>query len=131
MTLQNVLNWLKSVTDTGEGIYTKTINGNQERCIGIYDARGAVSQRVCLGGAVNTKYNQKNIRIFVHWTKDAQEAEKKAKEIYHLLYARSNIVMDGVRVYSLDPGAAPAPIGRDHGGVYEYMIEISLQHERE
>ena len=82
MTLTNVMNWLKSQTDVGDGIAVGLVVESDDHRIGVYDGKSSGgNQRICIGGKKNTKYQGKNIVILVHWTKNPVEAEEKANEV--------------------------------------------------
>lgn len=131
MTTENFKNWLKSQIDVGDGIAVGAIDGNKSRFIGVYDSRGGSgSQRLAIGGKDCTVIGEKRIRILVHWTNSPVQAESKAMEIYNLLEGLSGVSMDGIKVYAVDPGNTPIPLGRDERGICEYVIEATLIHER-
>ena len=138
LTLQMVKDWLKQTIPEAEGrISVGAIDGDQPRYIGVYGRGGGKSQRICIGGGEQTRYQEKRAAILIHWTGSPVMAEKKALEVYELLYGLSEFTIqdaDGsngdVRVASLDPGEAPVPLGPDRRGIYEYVIEITIQYER-
>ena len=129
MTLEDFALWLGEQTDVGQGITVGIINGNLERTLGVYAARGG-RQRVCLGGPENTILRTRRVSILVHWTKDMRAAEGKAWEMYNLLYARAGDRIGGFRVVLIDPGEGPVPLGRDSLGVCEFAIEAQISYER-
>lgn len=129
MTTENLKNWIKSVMDIGDGIYCGTIDGNKEKCIGVYTAQMG-NMRICLGGLDCTKIQTSMYKLLIHWTHDAVSAEEKAQNAYALLYAYTGGVMDGCRVYAIDPGGGPIPVGRDEKGINEYVINLKITHER-
>lgn len=130
MTTENFKDWLKTQIDVGDGIAVGTIDGNKPRFIGVYDGRLSGRQLVSVGGVDNTTYAEKQIKILIHWTNSAVESESKAFEVYRLLEAKTGLLIGDVKVYSVDPGRAPIPVGRDGNGIYEYTIEVKILHER-
>ena len=131
MRTEQVKNWLKGQTDVGQGIYVGTIDGNAEKCLGVYRQKRSGAARICLGGATQTKTDELLVSILVHWGKSAVEAEDKAQEIWQLFYGLTDTGMDGGRVCYADPGACPIPVGKDERGVFEYVIEVRLIYEKE
>lgn len=129
MTTENIKNWLKSVADVGDGIYCGMIDGSKEKCIGVYADRGG-HMRVCLGGTDCTVTATSAFKLLIHWTRDAVTAEEKAQAIYKLFYAYPGGIMDSCRVYAVDPGGGPIPVGRDDHGINEYVIALKITHER-
>lgn len=131
MTLTNVMNWLKSQTDVGDGIAVGLVVESDDRRIGVYDGKSSGgNQRICIGGKKNTKYQEKNIVVLVHWTKNFTEAEEKAHEVYRLFYGLSGVDMDGVKIISANPGNQPKWAGRSARGICEYAILVKLTYER-
>lgn len=126
MTLPDIVKWIKANTSVGDGISAGRINGDKERCIGVYNRRQPGGQRICIGGPANTRYQRKDVSVLVHWGKSPVAAEAKAQEIYSLMYGKSRITMGDTEVVSVDPGAAPIPVGVDEHGIYEYVIEASI-----
>lgn len=129
MTTENLKNWLKIMSDVGDGIYCGMIDGNKERCIGVYTASNG-NMRVCLGGEDQTRTKTSAYKLLIHWTRDAVAAEQKAQSVYNLLYAYDGGLMDNCSVYAVDPGGGPVPVGRDEKGINEYVIELKITHER-
>jgi len=130
LTLENIKNWLVTKIDVGDGISVGSIDGDKDRYIGVYNKAAEGNQRICIGGVDATVYQTKTISILAHWTLSAVQAEQKAYEIYNLFYGLSQQDMDGVKVYTCDPGAGPIPAGKDTRGVFEYSIDVTLQYER-
>ena len=130
MTNQNVVNWLKSQTDVGDGIAVGAIDESKSRFIGVYDSKSAGKQRICIGGKNATKYQTKNVVILVHWTNNPTDAEKKAQEISELMYGLSDVEMDGIKVVASD-ASAPGWGGRDSKSVCEYIVNVKIEYERD
>ena len=132
MTAENLKNWLKEQDKEAAGrIAVGCIDGSKERFIGVYDAKGAAAkQRICIGGNAQTTHLSRRFTVLIHWTDNAAACAAKAREVYALLYAKSNVIMDGVPVVSVDPGGDVIPLGRDAKGVYEYSINITITYKR-
>jgi len=130
MKLEQIKDWLKQFLPPGTAIAVGHIDGNLEKFVGVYNARAPGKQRVCIGGPPQTAFQEKKVSILIHWTKDASETEAAAKALWDQMYAKANFDMCGVRVYMMDPGAEPIPVGRDARGVAEYVIEATITHER-
>ena len=128
MNITEVKNWLKEFVNVP--VTVGTIDGNKEMCVGVFADQVSGNQRICLGGLEQTKYAQKNITVLVHWNTNYKESEAKAQEVYNLFYGNSQFKMGDTMIYSCDPGASLIPVGKDKGGVYEFVIKIKLLHER-
>lgn len=133
LTLEQVAEWLLQQDADLEGRVTVgAIDANYDRCVGVYnDNRTSGGQRICIGGAACTRYAYKYVTLLVHWTTNSVASEKKAIELYEKLYGLSHIEMGGIQVVSVDPGAAPVPIGRDVRKVYEYVINLKICYRKE
>lgn len=69
MTAENLKNWLKEQMKLGDGqIAVGAIDGNQDRYIGVYDGKASGTQRICVGGRKNTKYQDRAYVVLIHWT---------------------------------------------------------------
>lgn len=131
MTLENLKNWLKTQTSTGDGIQLGGINGNKERYIGVYPGKSPATQHVCLGGVEQTTTRELYATVLVHWTKSMVEAQAKADEVYSLFYARGACNMDGASVCMADPGGGPVPVGKDDHGICEFVINVKIIYKKE
>lgn len=132
MTAENLKNWLKEQDSEAEGrIAVGCIDGGKEQFIGVYDAKGsAAGQRLCIGGRENTQYLSRRFTLLIHWTDNAVICAAKAREIHAMLYAKSNVIMDGVSVVSVDPGGDVISLGRDEKGIYEYSVNVTITYKR-
>lgn len=133
LTLEQVAEWLlQQDAELAGRVTVGAIDANQDRCVGVYnDNRASGGQRICIGGAACTRYDYKQVTLLVHWTTNPVMAEQKAAELYESLYGLSHIEMGGVQVVSVDPGAAPVPVGRDVKKVYEYVINLKVCYRKE
>lgn len=132
LTLEQVKDWLKSQDlSLNNCIAVGSIDGNKDKFVGVYALKPSGStQRICLGGIEQTKYQERDVSILIHWTKNTVEAENKALAIYALFYGLTQEVMGTTNVISADPGPAPIPVGKDSQGYCEYVIQIKLIYER-
>ncbi|MGG1878262.1 minor capsid protein [Paenibacillus cisolokensis] len=129
ITLANVRDWLKTQVDSPVW-YIGKIDGRQEQCIGLYNTTGA-PVRLAVGGLDATGYMVKAVSILVHWSRNANTAERKAQEVYAALFGVSGVEIGGKRVSQFRM-VTPQPVnaGTDDEGIYEYVIEVHIYHER-
>ncbi|MGM1047602.1 MAG: phage tail terminator protein [Bacillota bacterium] len=128
MTLAEIRDWLKTQIDCPQW-YIGKIDGKKEQCIGLYNTTGAPI-RLAIGGPDATGYQVKAISILVHWGRNADEAERKAIEVYNSLFAQSAEI-GGKRVIMFKMVTPqPVNVGTDSEGIYEYVIEVHIYHER-
>jgi hypothetical protein len=128
MTLDDVVSWLETVIDSPNW-YIGKINSKKEQCIGLYNATGS-QPRIAVGGLGATGYAIKPISILVHWGRNADVAERKAQDVYNALFGQAAVI-GGKRV-SMFNMVTPQPVsaGTDSEGIYEYVIETHIYHER-
>ena len=128
MLLSEVRDYLKTKIECPQW-YSGKIDGTVEQCIGIYNVKGP-TPNIALGGLTNTSYSTKAISILVHWGKNSNVAEQKAKELYNIFFGQDGNI-GGHRVIKFDMRASePVSVGTDSNGIYEYVIEIVINFER-
>lgn len=54
MTLLNIADMLSDILDL-QDVYAGAIDGNLDKCIGVYNAKTSKPQRICIGGKACTK----------------------------------------------------------------------------
>lgn len=129
ITLGDVVNWLETVIDSPYW-YVGKIDGKKERCIGLYNTTGA-QPRLAVGGLEATGYVIKPISILVHWGRNADVAERKAQEVYNAFFGLSGVMIGSKRVSQFRMVTPqPVNVGTDSEGIYEYVIEVHIYHER-
>jgi len=132
LTLEQIKDWLKNQDpDLNNCIAVGSIDGNKDKFIGVYPLKpSGNTQRICIGGADQTRYQGRSVSILIHWTNKISTAEAKATAVYGLFYGLSGVVMGTTKVISADPGPAPIPVGKDSQGYCEYVIQIKFIYER-
>lgn len=128
MTLKDVKNWLKTQIDCPFW-YIGKIDGSKEQAIGLYNTQSP-APNIAVGGIENTTYTTKSISILVHWTKNADTAEIKAKEIFDKFFGQTAII-NNQRVIQFNMRTSePIDVGTDDQGFYEYVIPLSIIYEK-
>jgi len=129
MTLAEFRDWLKTQITCPQW-YIGKIDGKKEQCIGLYNTTGA-PQHLAVGGLAATGYTVKAVSILIHWGRNADTAEQKAQEVYAALFGVSNVTVGGKRIVMFRlPQPQPINVGTDSEGIYEYVIEVHIYHER-
>ena len=127
MTLKAIVQWLKTLDPALDGcIAAGGIDGNQEKFVGVYDAKSSGTSRICMGGKESTVYDSKQITLLIHWTKSEFQAEAKAQELWEKLYGLCGISIGEIPVISVDPGNGPTSVGKDAYGICEYVINMKI-----
>lgn len=128
MRLAEVREWLKTQIDC-PAWYIGKIDGKKAQCIGLYNVTGGLPV-IAVGGLENTSYAAKTVSILVHWGKNADTAEQKAQEVYAAMFGQSAEI-GGRRVINFAMRTPePVSVGTDDEGIYEYVIEVTIQYER-
>lgn len=128
MTLLEAADMLADVLGI-ENVYAGTIDGNLDKCIGVYNAKTSKPQRICIGGKPCTKTLEKHISVLIHWTDDPTTAEITANEILDKLTDVHGYVAGGHTVGFLSCSEAHNA-GRDERGICEYVIDVTVYYER-
>ncbi len=129
MTISDFKDWLKEIIDcpnwSAGGLRT-----TDEKQIVAYNGR-AFTNPMAIGGIKNSSYKGKGIRILVHWNKNVKESEIKAQEVYEALYGLTNVKIAGKKVIQFKMRETePIYLGVDDSGIYEYVIDLEIIHER-
>ncbi len=129
MTIVDFKDWLKTKIDCPTW-YTGGLRSTEEKAIVVYNGQAFINP-MAIGGIQNSSYKGKGIRILVHWTKNVTESELKAQEVYKALHGLTNVEVAGkkiVQVNMRDP--EPVYLGVDNSGIFEYVIDLEIIHER-
>ncbi len=129
MTLLNIADMLADILRS-EAVYAGNTDGNLDSCIGVYNAKNAEDQRICVGGKACTKTKEKHISILIHHTDNPTLAEERAEEILDKLSDIREYKAEHCKVHFLKC-KNPVPIDRDERGICEYVIEATVYYESE
>lgn len=129
ITISDFRDWLKTNIDCPNWS-AGGLRSTDEKQIVIYNGRAFINP-MAIGGVQNSSYRGKGIRILIHWNKNVRESELKAIEVYGYLHGLTNEQIAGKRAIQFnmrDP--EPITLGVDDSGVYEYVIDLEIIHER-
>lgn len=129
MTISDFKDWLKTKASCPNW-FTGGLRNTNEKAIVIYNGK-AFTNPIAIGGIQNSSYTGKGIRILIHWNKNVNESELKAQEVYNLINSLSNVKILDTRIIQFkmrDP--EPICLGVDNSGIYEYVIDLEIIHER-
>lgn len=128
ITLANIRDWLKTII-TAKHYYIGKLDNKQDKSIGVYALKRAGSPVTALGN--NSTYDVKSISVLIHWTKNADETEQAALQLFNSLRNLKNLTINNTPVYYLKLNVAePIDVGTDDKGVYERVIEFEIYYER-
>lgn len=128
ITISDFKNWLRLKIDCPNW-FSGGLRTREEKAIVIYNGKAYVNP-VAIGGVQNSSYKGKGIRILIHWNKNIVESENKAQEVYDALFGQGGTIA-GKRIIKFnmrDP--EPIYLGVDSSGIYEYIIDLEIIHER-
>lgn len=129
MLLSEVKDYLKTIIDCPQW-YTGKIDASKEQCIGIYGIQSKAPQ-IAIGGLENTSYSTKGISILIHWSKNINDAERKAQEIYDSLLFNQDARIGEHKIIKFDMKVSePISVGTDDNGIFEFVIETIIYFER-
>lgn len=128
--LSNIRDYVKSL-GIGDNFYIGKLDNKQEKSIGIYQLgrRAPVS---AIGGL--SSYEVKSISILIHWTKNADETEKAAFELYKKLEAAKKevLIIGSTQIQFINMlQSEPVDVGTDDNLVYERVIEIEIYYRKD
>lgn len=130
ITLANIRDWLKTF-EIAENYYIGKLDNKKDKSIGVYSLNKSNSPVIALGGLENTTYNIKSVSVLIHWTKNADETEKAAFDLFDKLLSVKNVQINGIQIYYLKLNVSePIDVGTDDKGVYERVIEFDLYYKR-
>lgn len=128
MTLAEVRDWLKTQIVCPQW-YIGKIDGKKEQSIGVYSVPSRAPV-IAIGGLENTSYASKTVSVLVRWGKNSDTAERKAQEVYTAMFGKPAVI-GGHRVISFQMRTTePIGVGTDDEGIYEYVIEVTINYER-
>ena len=84
---------------------------------------------MAVGGIDCTGHDKKPMKILIRWTKNADTAERQAKDVFNNLLATSFSYAEK-KCFIVMTCTAPIPLGTDEKGIYEYALEFTLFYER-
>ncbi|MGJ0848640.1 phage tail terminator protein [Tissierella praeacuta] len=129
MTISDFKDWLKTKIDCPNW-FTGGLRSIDQKSIVVYNGKAFINP-MAIGGTQNSSYKGKGIRILVHWNKNIKESELKAQEIYNFINGLTNVKIADKRVIQFktrDP--EPIYLGVDDSGIFEYVIDLEIVHER-
>lgn len=129
ITLKQVKDYFKNEFKWSDKISTGLIDKNQEKAICFYNSKRNLSYEPVIGGKALKSTYIKPITILLRYTKNQNDAEIKAQEIYEFFEERTFFI-ENKRIFTQMYNGEPMNLGTDDNGVYEYSIEINLYIER-
>ena len=131
MKLSDVRDWVKTKTNWTDAIFIGKIDRTQEKGLCVYSRALRSGQNIASGGLTNTKSATKTVHILIRYGKLANIAEAKAQQVFSALLGVTNVTIAGTKVAMIRLSSQePISLDTDEDGVYEYLIEMDIVHER-
>ena len=131
MLLSEIRDWLKVLFGWTTSWTIGKLDTTKEQTMCLYNQPDRSGSGIAVGGPSNTRSAVKKVNLVLRWGMDANVAEIKANELYAKLLIAKSAVIGSKNVYFVrlsSPG--PIPLDTDSNGVYEYLIEMEIFHER-
>lgn len=131
MKLSDVRDWVKTKTNWTDAIFIGKIDRTQEKGLCVYSRALRSGQNIASGGLANTKSATMTVHILIRYGKLANIAEAKAQQVFSALLGVTNVTIAGTKVAMIRLSSQePISLDTDEDGVYEYLIEMDIVHER-
>lgn len=128
MTLKDIREWLKPQIEGLKACYSGTIDNSKECIVGLYN-RSSSKDSIAIGGLNNTSSATKRISVLVHWNKNYDTSEIKAKSIYDLFCGKKATIGDRECFFNM-LNDEPIGIGKNDLGVFEFVIDVDITYKR-
>lgn len=129
ITLAQIRDYFKKEFKWSDSISSGKIDNNKEKAICFYNSKRNLSYQGVIGGKELKSTYIKPITILLRYTKNQNDAEIKAQEIYEFFEERTFFI-GNKRIFVKMYNEEPMNLGTDDNNVYEYSIEINLYIER-
>lgn len=132
MTLNDVLQWLKTLNTKFEHYYMGTLDSKKNKSLGVYNLKRENKPIIAIGGIEYTSYNVKRISLLIHWNQASDETENQAIQLYEeLLREKPNQIGSHIINFIGMLTNEPVDVGRDDKGICEYVIEFEIYYKRQ
>ena len=129
MTLKQYKDYFKENFKWTDSISTGKIDNNQEKAICFYNSNRNLAYVGTIGGLKNKSTNIKPITILLRYTKNQNNAEIMAQQIYDFFNERCFFI-NQKKIFTQMVYSEPISLGTDDENVYEYSIELNFYEER-
>lgn len=130
MTLKQYKDYFKDNFKWTDSISIGKIDNNKEKAICFYNSQRNSSYVGVLGGIKNKSTNIKQVTILLRYTKNQNDAEVMAQQIYDFFNERSFFI-ENKRIFTQMIYSEPISLGTDDENVYEHSFELNFYEERE
>lgn len=128
MTLKDIREWLKPQIVDLQACYSGSIDDSKEKVLGIYN-KPSSTDSIAIGGLNNTSSATKRISVLVHWNKNYDTSEIKAKSIYDLFNGKKAVIGSHECFFKM-LNDEPISIGKNDLGIFEFVIDLDITYKR-
>lgn len=129
ITLKQLKDYFKENFKWKDSISTGKIDNDQEKAICFYNSKRQLSYQGTIGGKANSSTYIKPITILLRYTKNQNDAEIKAQEIFEFFEERTFFI-ERKRIFVQMYINEPINLGTDDNNIYEYSFELNFHVER-
>lgn len=129
MKLSDIRDWLKTLS-VADNYYIGKLDNKKPKSLGVYSRAEKTAESVAIGGYGNTKSNEANVSLLLHWNEKYTDTETAAETLVEAIrtaiqnktYTIGSHTVDFIRI-STDGAVG---VGTDENGVYEAVIWLDI-----
>lgn len=127
ITLKEIKDWLKTL-EVAEHYYIGRLDSKKEKSLGVYNRTRSGAPVTAID---TSSYDIKGITLLIHWTKDADETEIAAQNLWSQLQRITNLDIGEKHIYFIALQVPePISVNYDDDGIYEYVIDLDIYYRR-
>lgn len=132
LSLKDIRQYISSLNIAADdNVYMGKLDSKKLKSIGVYSRPVSGSPNIAIGGLEFTTYDTKPVSLLVHWSKNKDETEMVAYDLFEKLRNVTSLTIRDTSInYLRLMVPEPQDVGTDDGGVYEYVIWLDLIYER-
>lgn len=132
ITLENVLDWLKTLSTRADHYYAGTLPDKKPRSFGVYQLKSSRARDIAIGGAETTLTQVKAISLLIHWEQSTRSTENTALALWNEIAELKGAVIGGYKCSCIMLlNSEPVDVGTDSGGICERVIEFLIYYNKE
>ena len=133
LSIKDIRQYISSLNIAADdNVYMGKLDSKKLKSIGVYSRPVSGSPNIAIGGLECTTYDTKPVSLLVHWSKNKDETEKTAYELFEKLRNVTSLTIGDTPINYLSLMVPePQDVGTDDGGVYEYVIWLDFIYERD
>lgn len=131
ITLEDVLNWLKTLSTKADHYYAGTLPDKKPRSFGVYQLKESRMRDIAVGGGETTLTLTKGISLLVHWEQSTRVTENAALALWNEIAGLTGAVIGGHKCSCIMLlNNEPVDVGTDEKGIGERVIEFLIYYKK-